>query len=352
MNHHRASGSYERGRDRWRGDHSRGSPGRGGTQMHRSSRDDEFRSQRYAEQGGRRYGGPVRDEDWPDPTHDYARGGYGGDYDRSDEERHASGYEEGNYPGVGNYQDVGGRPGGGYASGEGFEDRDYGTSRSGSRDYESGGYRHGYESGAQRQGMRDYDESGYARRLTGSSRGMPGSDDRSSVYGAMSGSMHGGSTAGGGYGGSRGQQGYGSGGYGEGRYGSAGDGRRMQGGFHGKGPKNYTRSDERIREDLSERLYEDDMIDASDVTIDVNKGVVRLSGTVDERWLKHRVEDMAESCSGVKDVENQLRVRSGAGESLSGSGVGASGSSSGTSGTSGTGSGPGSGASGMGSRTS
>src|SRR4051812_8954925 len=126
---HRASGTSDRGHDRWRGDHQRGSSNRGGSPMRppsgqSQSRDDHYRSQSYSEQSGRRYGAPMRDEDWPDPTHDYARGGYGGDYDRSDDERYASGYgDEGNYPGVGNYQDVGGQPGGGYAGGGGFEDR-------------------------------------------------------------------------------------------------------------------------------------------------------------------------------------------------------------------------------------
>jgi osmotically-inducible protein OsmY len=162
----------------------------------------------------------------------------------------------------------------------------------------------------------------------------------------MSGSTHGGSY------GSRGEQGYGSGGgYGQGRYGSQGDGDRMRGGHHGRGPKNYTRSDDRIKEDLSERLYEDDMVDASEITIEVKDGVVKLSGSVDERWLKHRIEDMAEACSGVKDVENQLRVASSGNRSGSASTSGTASGKSGA-GASGTGSGLGSGTSGTGSRTS
>jgi len=81
-------------------------------------------------------------------------------------------------------------------------------------------------------------------------------------------------------------------------------------GYRGKGPKGYTRSDERIQEDLNERLFHDDEIDASDIELKVNNGVVCLDGTVDERRLKYRIEDIAESCSGVKDVTNNLRVKS------------------------------------------
>ena len=94
------------------------------------------------------------------------------------------------------------------------------------------------------------------------------------------------------------------------RYGSQyGDyGNRGQG-FRGRGPKNYTRSDDRIREDLNEQLMDADDVDASDVSIEVNDGVVTLSGSVEQRWIKHRIEDMADGCSGVKDVRNEIRVQ-------------------------------------------
>jgi osmotically-inducible protein OsmY len=76
----------------------------------------------------------------------------------------------------------------------------------------------------------------------------------------------------------------------------------------GKGPKGYARTDERIREEISERLSDDLHIDASDITVEVKDGVVTLEGTVQDRTLKHRVEDIADSSSGVKDVHNSLRV--------------------------------------------
>lgn len=80
------------------------------------------------------------------------------------------------------------------------------------------------------------------------------------------------------------------------------------GGFRGKGPRNYNRSDERIREDVCERLMEDDHVDATDVTVTVKDGEVSLSGTVSSRMVKRIAEDLAAAVSGVKDVHNSLKV--------------------------------------------
>jgi osmotically-inducible protein OsmY len=81
-------------------------------------------------------------------------------------------------------------------------------------------------------------------------------------------------------------------------------------GYRGRGPLNYTRSDERIREDLNERLTDADDLDASGITVEVSNGVATLSGSVDERWMKHRAEDLADGCSGVRDVHNLIQVKS------------------------------------------
>ncbi|HUJ13883.1 MAG TPA: BON domain-containing protein [Thermoanaerobaculia bacterium] len=78
--------------------------------------------------------------------------------------------------------------------------------------------------------------------------------------------------------------------------------------YRGAGPKNYRRSDERIREDVCERLTDDHYIDATDIEVNVNGGVVTLSGSVDDRMAKRRAEDVAESVRGVEDVQNQIRV--------------------------------------------
>lgn len=77
----------------------------------------------------------------------------------------------------------------------------------------------------------------------------------------------------------------------------------------GRGPRGYTRSDERIREDVSDRLTDDSWVDASDIEVAVSAGEVTLSGTVDRRESKRRAEDVAESVSGVRHVQNNLRVQ-------------------------------------------
>jgi hypothetical protein len=79
--------------------------------------------------------------------------------------------------------------------------------------------------------------------------------------------------------------------------------------FRGVGPKGYKRSDERIEEDVNDRLTEDGHIDASDLACAVRDGEVTLTGTVSSRDVKRRVEDLVESISGVKDVQNNLRVK-------------------------------------------
>ncbi len=78
--------------------------------------------------------------------------------------------------------------------------------------------------------------------------------------------------------------------------------------YRGKGPKNYNRSDERIKEDVNDRLADDPFIDATDIEVTVSNGEVTLMGMVDERSEKRRAEDLAESVSGVRNVENRLRT--------------------------------------------
>ena len=82
-----------------------------------------------------------------------------------------------------------------------------------------------------------------------------------------------------------------------------------RGGHYGRGPKGYTRSDERVREDVSDRLTEDWELDASNIEVTVSNCEVTLSGTVDSRHAKRRAEDCAESVSGVRNVQNNLRIQ-------------------------------------------
>ncbi|HEY0685404.1 MAG TPA: BON domain-containing protein [Steroidobacter sp.] len=78
--------------------------------------------------------------------------------------------------------------------------------------------------------------------------------------------------------------------------------------FRGRGPKGYTRTDQRLTEQVCDRLTEDAHIDASEISVEVRNGEVTLTGSVRDRQTKWRVEDVVESCGGVTTVHNRLRV--------------------------------------------
>lgn len=115
----------------------------------------------------------------------------------------------------------------------------------------------------------------------------------------------------------RGAQGFGDStdltGYGMGEYrpgGSEGSSGRS---FAGRGPRGYRRQDERITEDINERLTQDHWIDAEDIDVRVSEGEVTLEGTVQDRQAKRLAEDLVERLSGVRNVINHLRVKSASG---------------------------------------
>lgn len=78
--------------------------------------------------------------------------------------------------------------------------------------------------------------------------------------------------------------------------------------FRGRGPKGYTRSDERLQEIICEMLTRDPDIDASEVSVAVKNGEVTLTGTVDDRRTKFLIEHRVDQCSGAKEIHNRLRV--------------------------------------------
>jgi osmotically-inducible protein OsmY len=84
---------------------------------------------------------------------------------------------------------------------------------------------------------------------------------------------------------------------------------KINGPHKGKGPKDYHRSEDRIREDVCDRLSDDDRVDASDIQVQVQNDEVILSGTVNSREEKRRAEDIVEFISGVHNVENRIRVQ-------------------------------------------
>ncbi|HEX6645371.1 MAG TPA: BON domain-containing protein [Gemmatimonadales bacterium] len=280
------------------------------------ARDNRERGRDAARQSDReeQYGG-MNEPGWGRAGEQYG-GGYGG-----------RGGQDQQY-GRGQWQDQ--QYGGGQGRGEW-----YGTGGSGQRHDafdrsgdEGGTGGHGYGSFGQSAGGAQYGRGGYDE---GQDYGRFGRGYAGGQYGQGQGGSRGGFQGGsgsqgfqGGYGqqgfpGGYGQQGF-QGGYGQqgfqGGYGQQGfgsetgagyeSGRQM--GYVGRGPKGYRRSDDRIREDVSEELTRHPGVDASEIDVRVENGEVTLTGTVESRQAKRMAEDCVEQCSGVKEVHNQLRV--------------------------------------------
>ena len=79
-------------------------------------------------------------------------------------------------------------------------------------------------------------------------------------------------------------------------------------GFRGKGPRNYKRSDERIREIICDLFCNDPHLDASDMEVEVKNGNVILTGSVEDLFAKRLAEDLAESVLGVVNIDNRIHV--------------------------------------------
>jgi len=288
----------------WRGGRERGREDRGfferaGDEVRSwfGDEDAERRRTRDDREYGREYGRGYGREGYRQGSRgDYERGygesgrgvsGYGREGLRGDYER---GYGRESYSG-----DYGQ---GGYGQGG------YGPGGSGQGGYGQEGYGQGDSGGSQehgrgsRYGMSRYGgEYGYGER--GSDYGRSGQSGGYGERGYSSGSDYG--------------RGYGS----ESYYGQSSGSPSwsytemwlVPGPHTGRGPSGYRRSDERITEDLNERLQQHGQIDASNINVSANNSEVTLTGTVDSRLEKRLAEDMAESCSGVREVHNNLRVR-------------------------------------------
>lgn len=83
--------------------------------------------------------------------------------------------------------------------------------------------------------------------------------------------------------------------------------------YTGVGPKGYERSDDRILDDVCQRLTQHGMLDASNIEVEVHNGEVTLDGQVEDRRAKRMAEDTAESVPGVWDVHNNLTIENRAG---------------------------------------
>jgi osmotically-inducible protein OsmY len=254
-------------------------------QQHRNPQEQEQSRWRERSYGNRDE--EQRNRDWDEPSGQRGSSGYwgGSESEQSgwrrdmDEDRWGQG-------GYGQSQ-YGQREQGGYGQSQygQREQRGYGQSQYGQRG--QGGYgqsqygqreQGGYGGGArQQQYGRQYESQSFDQPYPPGFQGESGSSQRS-------------------------QSGFGREGY-------------SAGGLHrGKGPKGYTRSDDRLKEVICEKLTDDPMIDASEVSIEVTGQTVKLTGTVDDRSTKYEIEELVERCGGVKDIDNQLRVRSGSSE--------------------------------------
>jgi osmotically-inducible protein OsmY len=224
-------------------------------------RDDSWRQANRPSSSGQSWGaGGFRGQDWAE----------GGREQRNDYRDRGSGWQEGSgrSQGSGTWEE----------SGRGKEGR-YGTAYmgrggAGQGDYGQGGYSQG-----------GYGQGGYG-------------------YGGQTGYGGGQSGYGSGY---RGQTGYGYGGsqYGSGQYGQTRQDRIV------RPPRNYKRSDDRIREDVCEAIMRAQDVDAGDVEVQVSGTEVTLTGVVEDRHDKRRIEDIAHDVTGVSEVNNQLRTKAG-----------------------------------------
>jgi osmotically-inducible protein OsmY len=238
---------------------------------------------------------------------DYGRGYQGGEYERSRGYGGSYGtgardYEGERYGGYGNR---------GYESGYGrFGGRGYEGERLGG--YGSQGYEGGYGSYGTGMGYGNYEGQGYGNYGAQGYSGISESGSYSSMSSpgnqSTMGQTYGGQTYGGqgyGYGSRSSEWGQGSSTYG----GSQMEQGQYRGQHAGRGPQGYKRSDQRIEEDVNERLTQHGAIDASLIQVSVKDGEVTLNGTVESRMEKRIAEDVAEGCSGVKEVQNHLRVQ-------------------------------------------
>jgi osmotically-inducible protein OsmY len=80
------------------------------------------------------------------------------------------------------------------------------------------------------------------------------------------------------------------------------------GDHRGKGPKAYRRPDDRILDEVSDRMSDDPDLDASGIEVVVAECEVTLNGWVPVRADKRLAEDLAASVRGVTNVQNNLRI--------------------------------------------
>jgi osmotically-inducible protein OsmY len=75
--------------------------------------------------------------------------------------------------------------------------------------------------------------------------------------------------------------------------------------FHGP----VRRTDEDIKHDVESLLFYDGLVDSINVNVQVSDRTVTLTGTVASSLEKKAAEDDAWAVFGVRDVNNQLKIK-------------------------------------------
>ena len=78
------------------------------------------------------------------------------------------------------------------------------------------------------------------------------------------------------------------------------------------------RADERLQDDVTERLAAELRDGATQIQVTATEGEVTLAGTVDSTEDRRRAGDIAEGVAGVVSVLNNLRVRQPGGTGATG----------------------------------
>jgi osmotically-inducible protein OsmY len=73
-------------------------------------------------------------------------------------------------------------------------------------------------------------------------------------------------------------------------------------------PAPDTHHDDQIHDDVWERMQQAANLDASQIEVSVEAGVVTLEGQVEDRDMKHAAGELAERTPGVHRVHNRLHV--------------------------------------------
>lgn len=83
----------------------------------------------------------------------------------------------------------------------------------------------------------------------------------------------------------------------------------IPGPYTGLGPRGYRRDDRRIFEDVCERLTRHGQVDASEIEVTVERGIVTLQGMVAGPTDRRDAATTAEGVPGVIEVRNRLRIK-------------------------------------------